>query len=135
MATKRRTILALAFFGSFLTVGLPYWQIQYSQVSLPHAVWGLPLIVVVVLAALPRLMSAAGFWRTTLVVGASVPAAVFARVVYDTLSDPTSHNLWPFEIVLAAGPGFAAAFAGAISGKLLAWATIPAGRRDSRPDQ
>lgn len=120
MATRNRTILALAFFGSFLAVGLPYWYIPAAQVSLPYAVWSPPLAAVVFLAVLPRALSAAGFWRTTLVVGASVPAAVMARVVYDTLSDPTSHNLWPFEIVLAAGPGFVAAIVGALVGQLLA---------------
>ena len=65
-------------------------------------------------------MSSSGFWLTTVIVGASVPAAVFARVIYDTSSDPTSHNLWPFEIILAAGPGLIAALAGAFAGKLLA---------------
>jgi hypothetical protein len=51
--------------------------------------------------------------------GASVPAAVMARVIYDGASDPTSHNLWPFEIILASGPGLVAGLAGALAGGLL----------------
>jgi hypothetical protein len=120
MATKSGTVLALAFAGSFLAVGFRYWQIPYAQVSLPDAVWGVALVLVAGLAALPRILYATRLWRTTLIVGASVPAAVLARVVYDTASDPTSHNLWPFEIILAAGPGLAAAFIGAFAGGVLA---------------
>ena len=120
MATKSGTVLALAFAGSFLAVGFRYWQIPYAQVSLPDAVWGVALVLVAGLAALPRILYATRLWRTTLIVGASVPAAVLARVVYDTASDPTSHNLWPFEIILAAGPGLAAAFIGAFAGGLFA---------------
>ena len=120
MATKSRTVLAVAFAGSFLAVGVPYWQIPYAQVSLPGAVWGVGLVLVAGLAALPRILCATRLWPTTLIVGASVPAAVLARVVYDTASDPTSHNLWPFEIILAAGPGLAAAFIGAFAGGLFA---------------
>ena len=70
----------------------------------------------VVLALLARGVWKAGFWTTTLVVGASVPAAVMARVVHDTWSDPTSHNLWPFELILAAGPGLLVAAIGALAG-------------------
>ena len=114
------SVLALAFLCSFLVVGLPYWQIPYAQVSLPNAVWGWPLMIVTALAALPRVVFGTRFWPSALVVGASVPAAVLARVVYDTSSDPTSHNLWPFEIILAAGPGLLAGVMGALVGGLLA---------------
>ena len=47
------------------------------------------------------------------------PAAVFARVIYDVARDSTTHNLWPFEIVLALGPGLLAGLAGAIAGALM----------------
>lgn len=121
MRSKSSSVaLAFAFICAFLIVGLPYWQIPYAQVSLPNAVWGWPLVIVTALAALPRAVSGARFWSAALVVGASVPAAVLARVVYDTSSDPSSHNLWPFEIILAAGPGFLAGVIGALVGGLLA---------------
>lgn len=118
--TKSQIILALAFFGAFLVVGVPYWQVPYAQLSLPNAVLGLPLIVVAGLAALPRIAAHTRFWPAMLIVGSSVPAAVMARVLYDTVSDPTSHNLWPLEIILAAGPGVLAALVGALAGGLLA---------------
>lgn len=112
-------VLTFAFFCAFLTVGLPYWQIPYAQVSLPNAIWGWPLLIVIALAAVLRAACGTRFWSAALVVGASVPAAVLARIVYDTASDPTSHNLWPFEIILAAGPGLLAGVMGALVGGLL----------------
>jgi hypothetical protein len=43
-------------------------------------------------------------WRGGWRIGAAIPAAVMAfvvlRIVIDTARDPTSHNLWPFEIVM-----------------------------------
>ena len=120
MAKRSGTVLVASFAGSFLVVGLTYWQIPYVQVSLPDAVWGAPLIFVVVSAALPCILSATRFWLSTLIVGSSVPAAVLARVMYEAFLDPTSHNLWPFEIILSAGPGLIAALVGALAGKLLA---------------
>src|SRR5690554_3183396 len=119
MTLDRRTALSLAFLGAFLAVGVPYWQMPYGEVTLPNAVWGPPLVLVCVLAVLSRWLSGTGLWATALVVGASVPAAVLARVVYDTAFDPTSHNLWPFELVLAAGPGLLAGILGALVGGLV----------------
>ncbi|MBW8367839.1 MAG: hypothetical protein K0M70_08280 [Arenimonas sp.] len=120
MAMKKPTALALAFAGALLAVGVGYWAIPYSQLALPDDIVGWGLLAVAALAAVARVVSASGFWATTLAVGAAVPAAVLARVVMDTWSDPTSHNLWPFEIVLAAGPGFLASAVGALAGGVLA---------------
>ncbi|HVS77488.1 MAG TPA: hypothetical protein VHE11_11175 [Steroidobacteraceae bacterium] len=43
-------------------------------------------------------------WRGGWKVAAAVPAAVVVfvvlRIILDTARDPTSHNLWPFEIVM-----------------------------------
>ena len=119
MTLSNRVVLALAFFGSFFVVGASYWPIPYAQISLPNAVWGLPLVVVAALAALPSVLSSARFWPSALIVGASVPAAVLARVIYDTSSNPNSHNLWPFEIILATGPGLLAGVSGALVGGFL----------------
>lgn len=120
MPIKSSITLAVAFAIAFFAVGLPFWQIPYSQASLPSDIWGLGLLVVVALAAIPRAVSATRFWPTFLIVGAAVPAAVLARVIVEVVSDPTSHNLWPLEIILSAGPGFLAAAAGALVGGLVA---------------
>jgi hypothetical protein len=117
MKVNVRVALASAFFVVFFAVGVPYWRIPYSQASLPNSLYGWGLVVILVLAAVLRFK--ASFVRTFITVGLAVPAMVLARVVAETSRDPTSHNLWPFEIIIAAGVGFSAALAGALLGGLL----------------
>ncbi|MGH8212740.1 MAG: hypothetical protein ACREPP_05870 [Rhodanobacteraceae bacterium] len=47
-----------------------------------------------------------GIWRWLAAVPAAVMAFVVLRIVIGTSIDPTSHNLWPFEILMW---GFASA--------------------------
>jgi hypothetical protein len=77
-----------------LAVGIPYCMIPYNKVNLPDALPGPGLLAVV--------------------------AAVFLRIVVEGTADPTSHNLWPFEVIIAVGLGFSIAFAGAVIGRLAA---------------
>ncbi|MGH8662239.1 MAG: hypothetical protein ACREUB_10835 [Burkholderiales bacterium] len=44
-----------------------------------------------------------GGWRIAAAVPALVMAFVIGRIVIDTARDPTSHNLWPFEILMWGG--------------------------------
>ena len=60
------------------------------------------LVVVGVLAAAARAVGKARFIAVILAVGAAVPAPILARIAVDTAKDPTSHNLWPFEFIIAA---------------------------------
>lgn len=41
-----------------------------------------------------------GAWRWVAAIPAATMAFVVLRIVVDTTRDPTSHNLWPFEILL-----------------------------------
>ncbi|SRR6266536_762319 len=104
--------LLWSFLVGFLVVGVPYWRIPYNKAT-SAAVRGAILIGVIALIA--RVLIEARFLRVVLVLAAAVPAAVMARVVVDTTRDPTSHNLWPFELVIA----FAAGLAGTAPGTLL----------------
>jgi hypothetical protein len=119
---KSRTALALAFAAGFFAVGIPYWRIPYNSpdFSLPSGLPDVGLVVVGCAALLARITSPARLLPTTLAVGASVPAAVMARVVYEGILDPTSHNLWPFELALVVVPGFGSALVGAVVGGLVA---------------
>ena len=110
--------LVAAFVLGFFAVGVPYWQTPYAKVSLPDTLYGAGLLVVGVLAAAARGFGKARLLAVILVVGASVPAAVLARVAVDTAKDPTSHNLWPFEFIIAALVGVLCASAGALVGSL-----------------
>lgn len=44
-----------------------------------------------------------GGWRVVATVPGLVVLWVVLRIVFDTARDPTSHNLWPFELLLAGG--------------------------------
>ena len=44
-----------------------------------------------------------GAWRVAAAVPAVIMALVILRILIDTARDPTSHNLWPFEILMWGG--------------------------------
>jgi hypothetical protein len=110
----------LAFLITFLATGIPYWQIPYSKLSVPDSLPGYSIAIAVVLSALLRLVFDVPFLWAFVFVGLAFPACVMARVEVETLSDPTSHNLWPFEVLIAAGVGFSASLAGSVLGGLAA---------------
>lgn len=119
-----RTAVRLAFVAVFLAVGIPYWLVPYNK-TIPNPVIAIGLVAVVAAAAI---LAFRGFKlaKAIAVPGLAVPAAAMARVIVEGVIDPTSHNLWPFEIVIAALLGLAAALPGALLGWLLVRA---AGRR------
>lgn len=110
--------LVVAFVLSFFAVGVPYWQIPYAKVSLPNTLYDIGLLVVGVLAAAARALGKARFLAVTLAVGAAVPAPILARIAVDTVKDPTSHNLWPFEFIIAAALGVLCSSAGTLVGSV-----------------
>lgn len=124
---KPAVVRSVAFLVTFLGVGLPFWQMPYSQASLP----GYAIAITFAVSAALRALARDSFRPAFLVVGLAVPAAVLARVAFETGKDPTSHNLWPFEIIMAVGFGFAGSLPGALVGGLLASARRrgPAGDR------
>jgi len=105
--------LLWSFLVGFLVVGVPYWRIPYNRATSSAVMSGALLIGMVALIA--RVLIDARFLRVVLVLAAAVPAAVMARVVVDTTRDPTSHNLWPFELVIA----FLVGLAGTVPGTLI----------------
>lgn len=113
--------LAAAFVASFFAVGIPYWQVPYAKVALPNTLYGTGLLVVGLLAAATRALGKARLLAVILVVGAAVPGPILARIAVDTTKDPTSHNLWPFEFIIAALLGALCSSAGALVGSLPAW--------------
>ena len=110
----------LAFLSGFLAVGVPYWLVPYGQLNLPNAVIGPGLLVVAFAALVLRASRAASAWKAIVAAGGSIPAVVMTRVVVDGLRDPTSHNLWPFEVVIAVVVGLTVAGTGVLIGMLVA---------------
>jgi pyridoxal biosynthesis lyase PdxS len=121
---------ATAFLAAFVAVGVPYWLIPYRQVSLPNALLTAGLVAVPLTALLLRSFGAACVWLATAIAASAVPAVVIARVVVDCLQDPTAHNLWPFEVIIAIVLGFGPALVGALTGKLIV-VLSSAARRDA----
>jgi hypothetical protein len=109
--------LLLVFLAGFLVVGVPYWRIPYNKATSAHIMMGAILIGFIALIA--RIVVNGRFSRIVLAVASAVPAAVMARVVIDTMRDPTSHNLWPFEMVIAFMVGLAGAVPGALIGSAI----------------
>lgn len=110
--------LVAAFLISFFVVGVPYWEIPYAKVSLPNTLYGTGLLVVGVLAAAARACGHARVLAVILAVGAAVPAPILARIAVDTAKNPTSHNLWPFEVIIATVIGVLCSSGGALVGSL-----------------
>jgi hypothetical protein len=128
MIRPSKLYLAVAFAASFLAIGLRYWALPYNRLSLPSALVGPGLIVVGVSALLLRTFGVASLRRITMVIGASVPCAVLARVIIDALKDPTSHNLWPLEVIIALVIGIPVALGGSTAGAVIARLFGPATR-------
>ncbi len=92
-----------------------YWPIPYAEISLLERTFILRWLMAAVIAGF------AGRWfarypvpRTALLVSAGFAVAVIGRVIVDTMADPTDHNLWPFEVVIALVVGAVGALAGAL---------------------
>jgi hypothetical protein len=112
--------LVVAFAAAALAIGLPFWSIPYARLNLPGALYGAGLWCVAAGALALRAVGVASVPKATLVMGAAVPTAVLLRVAVETAGDPTSHNLWPLEVVIAGALGLACALAGTLPGWLFA---------------
>jgi len=110
--------LSGAFIAGLFAVGIPYWQVPYAKLSLPDSILGPALLVPFVAASLCRGSGNCRFLSSLLSAGVAVPSAVMARVLFDTWQDPTSHNLWPVELIIATAVGLAAAGGGALLGSI-----------------
>lgn len=111
--------LVIAFAISLLAVGVPYWQIPYAKVALPNSIFNLGLLAPFGAAAVVRAFNRVPFLRAFLVIGLAAPCAILLRVIVEVMRDPTSHNLWPLEIVLAGVVGFGVSLCGALLGSSL----------------
>jgi len=96
-----------------LACGLPLWPVPYQQVSMPGNPSASTWLLLGTFAGL-----IAGYLLRKrkrvpiLAVTAGFALAVVGRVAVETAHDPTSHNLWPFEVVIAGAIGLVAALVG-----------------------
>lgn len=117
-AMERATVqwVVGGFLISMLGVGIPYWMIPYHRVNLPGTLVEPALVMVPLVALWLRAAGIASLQRAVTFIGSAVPAAVIVRILVETGKDPTSHNLWPFEIIIASLLGYGCALAGALVG-------------------
>jgi hypothetical protein len=106
--------LLMATLVGFIAAGIPFWTAPYNKQNLQHLAIG--LIVVGVCALLVSATASARFWKTVCFLGLTVPAANCSRIAADVMRDPTSHNLWPLELIIAVVVGFGTALIGAAAG-------------------
>ena len=107
----------MAFFLPIIAVGVPYWSRPYAELQLPSALLWWPVVLVFFGAVASRL-SGAGFMASWLVAGAPLMIVVVVRIVLDTAKGPTTHDLWPLELLIADALGFGASFLGAAAAVL-----------------
>jgi hypothetical protein len=116
--------IGLAALAGLLACGLPLWPLAYEQVSLPGNPSGwLWLAGAAASGALGAHLVRGGLLAPVAAVVAGFVLAVMLRVSVETSADPTSHNLWPFEVAIAGGIGAAGALAGAGIARLVQRAT------------
>lgn len=111
---------AAVVFAAFLVCGVLLWPIPYSQVSLPgNPSSGLLLLLGGAVGFVAAFLIRPGFAAPWLAVPMGFALAVLARVTVETSRDPTSHNLWPFEVVILGGIGLAAGLIGVTLARLI----------------
>lgn len=99
----------LAFLLSFFSDGLFYWTLPYEDVTLPNTLITPELFVIVICGILLQSLTEISLKNNLNLMAAVIPAVVLSRVIFEGLSDPTSHNLWPFELIIAVIAGYAVA--------------------------
>lgn len=117
MTTTKFFTLLIAFTACFLVIGIPYWQLPYSSVSLPNSLYGVGLLLMFMCTVFCCSRGIGFLWVAT-ILGLSAPAVVAARIIVDVARDSSTHNLFPFEIAIAVIVSFSVAGFGAALGVL-----------------
>lgn len=119
MARTSPVLLAAGFLVGVGASGLVWWTQPHDAPSLPLTATVVAIGALALLSALLVLARVAGAWRVFAIMLGCLPAAVILRVLFDTWWHPTSHNLWPFEVVLGFLIGVPAVMVGTLIGAVL----------------
>lgn len=93
--------LVVTYAACTLVIGIPYWQAPYNTMDATDLLLGPTALFVVAVAALCRVFAPAPLLVVATIVAAAVVTVVVLRIGFDTAIDPTTHNLAPFEVILA----------------------------------
>ncbi len=117
-----RTLWLIATFAApFVVAGIANWRLPYNEGQLPDVLLGLPGLFALLVAALCRVFAPASVLTVAGLVCAAMVSVVVVRIGVDVAADPTSHNLLPFEILIAAVIGFAEGLIGALAGSAISF--------------
>ena len=114
--------LLLALAGVVLAAGLPYWRLSSAELNkgqfavLPGA------LLLAFLSLVLVLIDMAPVRRIVQAMLLAVPIIVGVSIGKDTATDPTSHNLWPLELLFAALAGAAIVLPAVGIGLSVRWA-------------
>ena len=87
-----------------LIFGSVYWTHDYHDLDIGAIGLALYLVAMVPVAVL-RATRTAPFLLAAATLPAGLVLAVVVRIAVDVMGDPSSHNLWLFEVVIAAVVG------------------------------
>lgn len=111
---RRSTLwLACAFVAGFFLVGLPHWAPSARFLDPPMILALAGLAAMAMMLVVGEVASAPRAW---LIMALCMPTAAIAGIIEDVARDPTSHHLWPFELVVALMLGGFAVAPGAFAG-------------------
>lgn len=119
MTDRRTKWLVSCFAAGLLLTGIPYWRLPYNANIFVDPAMLIGMVGLGIVTALLTSSGLAGLARAFWTMLAVFPAAVALRVVIETAQDPTDHNLWPFELVIAAIFSLVAVVPGLLVGLML----------------
>jgi hypothetical protein len=105
MQSSGLPLLPLCFAIAFFAVGIPFWQVPFTEDPFAQG-WIYPGLVF--LATTPVLLVGNGIVRarrTLFWLSICMPAVDLVSIVRDLAKDPTSHNLFPIELIFFWGMG------------------------------
>ncbi len=109
----RKSLLAAAI--ATVAIGCFWWFAPYGSLDVFQQILPFSLIPLAV-AAIFATSDTPTSIMIACMIGASGPVAVILRIIVEVAGDPTSHNLWPFEIVMAGMVTLPAAIIGGLVG-------------------
>ncbi len=111
-----KKVMIGAFLLCFFIAGIPFWQIPYSNLTVPNSFFGAGIIAVFSIAVV--LAFRFGIKKGIVVPGLALPSVLMLRVVVEGVMEPSRHNLWPLALIITVILGFVVAGAGATLGWL-----------------
>lgn len=114
MKFNGKRLLLISVLAAGLFIGL-----QSYYAFLKH--WNAIAILMILLALSLSLLTTGQEKKIVRIAPAGLILATIVKIIIDGIADPTSHNLWPFEIILLSLLGFAAALIGAGISLVVKW--------------